>query len=233
MRFIILFLLFVATARLSAQTVDELLAQLEDPQANHYKIYRTLQRTDLQEFKKNHRTKLITLLRNPAAQKHELIRIIGYVGIESAKPELWSIADSVQLASKVRWSAYLALIRLSDKQAEDFVYKKISSVAVNDDFVYQVVPDIVYTKSRRLLNFMVQEMSKDKENCHSPDPDNPVKINCAYRIMEALAPVIEDFPYQQTAGGDLDVDNYPVALEDIRRWFEFQAGNYKIRKNTF
>jgi len=67
----------------------------------------------------------------------------------------------------------------------------------------------------------------------STDQNNPVKIQCGYRIMEQLAPIIKDFPYGIKTSGDIDTANYREALTNTRKWFSEKKGDYEIIDESF
>lgn len=133
------------------------------------------------------------------------------------------ITNFLQLNSKlnaqIKWSAYLALARLGDPRALDYVVQRVQKIDVNDDVVYELFPGLVYTRQKLAINYLIQVIQRDDKNCQSADPENSGSINCAYRVLEFLAPVIKDFPIKADASGDLNVRDYESALKLARTWF--------------
>ena len=84
-------------------------------------------------------------------------------------------------------------------------------------------------RSNRLLRRIAFQ---HKKLCQSPNPDLSEKIPCAYRIIELLAPVIENFPIKVDPAIGLESDNYPKTLQTVRNWFK-NNNNYKIKKDKY
>ena len=90
---------------------------------------------------------------------------------------------------------------------------------MNDNLVYNIFPDLVFTRRPEAIAFLIEEIGSNEKNCLSADVEREVSIPCGYRIMEQLAPVIEGFPFDLDESGDLKASNYPAALATVRQWF--------------
>jgi hypothetical protein len=128
----------------------------------------------------------------------------------------------------IRWAALLALSRMNDQTATNAVLTRVKKIGINDDVIYEIFPDLIYTRQRAAFDYIITELHSDKTNCTSADNDNPVKIPCGYRIMEMLAPVIKDYPLALDASGDVKTKDYKKALETVRNWFNKKGNNYEI-----
>jgi hypothetical protein len=164
-----------------------------------------------------------------------LFRLAGYLGMNDQAPKIKSYIEEQQppLPSKDRWAGYLALARMGDQHALDIILNRVRTFGTNDDVVYEIFPDLVYTRSYRAIHYLEEVMFSNEENCSSPYADAQSKTNCAYRIIELLAPVIKDYPVALDASGDLATTDYPQALEKIRNWFKQKNGTYEIIRDTF
>jgi hypothetical protein len=120
---------------------------------------------------------------------------------------------------------------MGDKQNIQFITERLTQASVNDDFVYEVVPDLIYTRQPEIFEYLEQIILSNAQNCSSANPDAETNILCGYRVMEYLAPVIEDFPLPTDEYGELMVDDYPEALEELRNWLVDQ--DYAIDTDTF
>ena len=171
---------------------------------------------------------LIQTLDRQVAKKEVLIGMIGTLKDESAAPALRQLSQPGNSA-KVRWAAYLALARLGDQTAINLVNNKVRGIEVNDDMVYDMAPSIIYTRQKQLYDYLVELLYSNEKNCESANPDQTNAINCAYRILELLAPQIADFPIATSASGDLQTRSYQEALVTAREWFsahvDFQVKN--------
>ncbi len=171
-------------------------------------------------------------IQNEIPRIAELIKMAGYLNITGA---LGRIREEAVFAKKteVRWAAYLALARMGDTDYTNRVVNAVRKQGINDDVMYELVPDLIYTRQKPCIDYAVEILFDEKKNCHSPNPDNPVKMQCGYRVMEYLAPVIADFPYKVRTSGDLDTDNYGKALTTTREWFLKMGSDYTILDNSY
>lgn len=162
------------------------------------------------------------LLGAPVPKKDVLVRKAGALGDASSLPALRALTQAGQPAS-VRWAAYLALSRMGDQQAIAFVDARVRKMPVGDDLVYELVPDIIYTHQKQLYAYIVELLYSNERHCEPADPDQTLMINCAYRLLEQLAPVIAGFPVSVGASGDLATTDYRQALQTAREWFSSHA----------
>lgn len=170
-------------------------------------------------FNASQKTLLIQALDRQAPKKEVLIKMVGTLKDESAAPALRQLSQPGNSA-KVRWAAYLALARMGDQTAINLVNNKVRGIEVNDDMVYDMAPSIIYTQQKQLYDYLVELLYSNEKNCESANPDQINAINCAYRILELLAPEIESFPIATTASGDLEASSYQEALITAREWFQ-------------
>ena len=172
------------------------------------------------------RTALTNIVSSNPQNPDILIRIVGQFDDENLitiiRPYI-----SPQYSNKVRWSGLLAMSRLGAATATASILDRVGSREINDDWIYYILPDIIYTKNKTLIDLLVEQLYLDDRNCLPGDPDATSEINCAFRILESLAPIIEDFPIGTKESGDLDVRNYRRALETARSWFT-ENPDYKL-----
>lgn len=83
--------------------------------------------------------------------------------------------------------------RLGDKQALSHIMTQVRKLEINDDVVYEVFPDIIYTRQRDAIAYVVEALHSEDKNCESANPEIRENIPCAYRIMEYLAPLLKIF----------------------------------------
>jgi hypothetical protein len=161
----------------------------------------------------------------------KLIRLAGYIQLTNHMNTINDILRTSKSFS-IRWSARLSLARMGEETSINYLRNKLSSAVINDDFVYDVASDLVYTRQKEIFRFLEKVIQSDEKACDSPDPDSNLKMECGYRVMEAIAIAIEGFPYQIDESGSLETDSYKTALENIRQWF-IQNPDYKISRDTF
>lgn len=124
------------------------------------------------------------------------------------------------LTKKDRWALHLAMARLGEPTEVKYIVNQFKKFQVNDDVIYTIVPDMIYTRQKPVFDELIEVLHSNYKDCHSSNPDNPASMVCGYRIMEYLAPVVEDFPYETYASGDIKTDDYEKALADVRQWFK-------------
>ena len=131
------------------------------------------------------------------------------------------------LSARDQWAAQLALARLGDPEALATVLTRVKQEPVNDDVVYELLPDLVYTRQKAALDYLVTIIQSDEKNCQSADPEAEQSILCGYRVLELLPPVIQNFPLTVDESGDLAVSDYPSALQQAREWLK-ENDDYQI-----
>lgn len=163
----------------------------------------------------------------------EQVLLTGYLGIEEANEKLQQLKSDPTQENRIRWCCYLALARMRDEPALDFILSATQKQEMNDHVVYNYFPDLVYTRQRKAFDYLVKELFNDSKNCNSPNPNISKEMVCGYRIMEMLTPVIKGFPLKTTAAGTIDSKNYDKALDTARKWFAKHGNDYEIKDDTF
>lgn len=174
---------------------------------------------------------MTSLLRNnKMPHRQRLILLAGYVGAgqEFMKRQLLQ----PDLNSRDQWFFNLALARMGDASGVDFCLNILQGQVLNNYLVEFGLPDIIYTRQKKLFDVCVGYINSDELSCFSADPDNESAMLCGYRVLELMAPVIEDFPIKVNAIGTLDVQDYDAALILARQWF-FEHPNYLINTDDY
>jgi hypothetical protein len=159
--------------------------------------------------------------------------LAGYLGGEELDNVLRQQQYTHGLSSRARWCCYLALARMGDESALDFILSAVQQQGVNDRVVYNYFPDLAYTRQQKAIDYLVTELFSNAKNCHSPNPNASQEMVCGYRIMEMLAPIVKDFPLALTASGAVAAKNYEKALLSVRKWFKKHGTNYVILNDRF
>ncbi|MCG8532711.1 MAG: hypothetical protein MI749_18920, partial [Desulfovibrionales bacterium] len=134
-------------------------------------------------------------LGNTPSQRESLVRLIGYVHPAGAVSKLKHFRQSGKIKTrKERWAAQLALIRLNDLPTVQRMLSRLQANPVTDAMVYDLFPELLYTRNKEIYDFLVTVLQSNSIRCESANPDNTEDLPCAYRVMELLAPYIQDFP---------------------------------------
>jgi len=198
--------------------------------SNHYSIVRKLTRYPVQEFDRAAREKVGLLLNSQQVHLREWVLLAGFLGLES---ELRQLLTAKVLPKTLQQTIHFALIRCGDEAQLQKMMQKVRTIPVNDDFVYQLVPLLVYTRKKDVTDYLLELVQKEDQHCTPADAETSGNINCAYRIMEYLAPVIRDFPLKLDVSGDLVVDDYSKALALVRAWITEQKAAYVLELTTY
>ena len=183
------------------------------------------------DFTNNQQLRIINRLKADMPHLEKYARLVGYMPNEAAIERL----KQVQLQVTDGWESFnlnLALARRGDEQATTAVLNKIQNAQINDAFVYDIVPGLVYTRSIEIFDFLEELIFSDEANCSSANPDSNANILCGYRIMEYVAPAIENFPLPTDEYGELEVDDYETALVRLREWL-IQNTDYQLVSDRY
>jgi hypothetical protein len=199
------------------------------------RVENALTRFKVDDFDRAAVDTLKKLIADPPPLPGKLFKLAGYLNLHELAPGIKAHIEQepARLRDKDRWAGYLALARMGDQQALDIILNRVRTFGASDDVVYEIFPDLVYTRSYRAIHYLQEVVFSDEQNCSSPHADSREKTNCAYRVIELLAPVLKGYPLALDASGDLATSNYPEALGKIRDWFTQQNGNYEILRDTF
>jgi len=185
-----------------------------------------------EDFSPRLRDTLRSSFNQKPTQYDSWVKLVGYIGLKDQISVIQSHIQGNQLSRSEKWAAYLALARLGDESALQMVMSRISKLPLNDDVVYEVMPDLIYTRQRVAIRYLVDALYNDDTSCQSADAETTKPITCAYRIMELLAPVIKGYPLNVEVTGDVVATDYPKALVKVRQWFEARKDNFEILDNT-
>jgi hypothetical protein len=221
----------VATVRTTA--VQQLIAATRDKDSGNTGaalMYLTeFKKTD---FTKANKDSLHSLLKDKSAHIDVVMKLIGYLEMQEVNNELYALSQDVAMGRKERWTSMLALARMGDGQAAGDIMNRVKRMPLTDAVVYEIFPDLVYTRNKEVIAYLIEALNSDSKNCESANADSNEKIPCAYRVMEMLAPVIENYPLKLSESGDIETTDYPGALQKIRNWLKEQK-ELKILKDRY
>jgi hypothetical protein len=198
------------------------------------KVLNALCQFNRNDFDSEATYELTMLAREKTTYYHLLIKLIGYINIADVKSDFRKMLEEKKYPNnQVRWALHLALARMGEADQVDYCTEKVKKLTVNDDMVYDVVPDLIYTCQKKAFDYLLGIIESDEKSCSSANPDSNTKMICAYRIMEQIAPYIENFPVETSASGDLNTKNYDDALLKVREWIKANRAHYIIRDQSF
>jgi hypothetical protein len=216
------------------QATDILSAGCSDKEAGVIGVCsEALQLYKLADFSDVTKDRIRLLLIPSVPYLNKLVQLTGFLGDTKDISLLQSLLVNQKLSAKDKWAVQLALARLGDMEMLNQVVARIKRLPVNDDVIYQAAPAMVYIRQQQSIDYLFEIIMSENNNCLSANPNSDENILCAYRVLEFVAPIIQNFPLKVDAGGDLDVDNYPAALSTARDWYQAHKDNYELIKDTF
>nr|WP_319399895.1 hypothetical protein [uncultured Carboxylicivirga sp.] len=198
--------------------------------SNVYFIYSILKNIPTQYFNSTSKQRLSNIIiTNKSLHIKEAIKLSGKLSIQVLLPYYESVLISPNKYSRdIIWTVRLAMARMDDINQTNYCIESVKSIGINDNVVFYLIPDLIYTRSRSAFNYILELITESPENCHSTDPDNPQPISCAFRLMEMIAPYIKDFPVELYESGDIKTDDYNKALTKVQRWISENKETYQL-----
>lgn len=147
----------------------------------------------------------------------KLVMLAGKV--EAGKEIMQKMFLKPEMSQEKKWALALALARQGSQKHMNYCMETVKSISISSEFISFIIPDLIYTRNRQAIDFCVEIIFSNKKDCYSANPDKPEYILCAYRVMELIAPVILDFPFETDATGSLVTNDYQQALTITREWF--------------
>lgn len=181
------------------------------------------------DFDVEARLLLMGLIEAQRPQLSDWILIAGFVGM---RDPLLGLRGTYKAGSPNAQALSLALAR-SGSSALDGWLDQLRSQAIDDRFVYQVAPLLIYTRQKAATDYLLDIILSDDRSCTPADAETSGRILCAYRLMEMLAPVIVDFPVKATRIGQLEVDDYEQALQTVRQWVLAYKNDYILDNQSY
>ena len=202
------------------------------PSKSNSLISSSLKRHDLNDFDERAKAHLKQLLVLQTPYLSDYIMLAGFLQM---RDELISFKNQAgDLPNSLNQSYNLALVRCGDDQKLNEMMSNVASLAVNDNFVYQVAPLLIYVRQNKAIDYLMKIVLSNEKDCSPASAEASGQIICAYRIIEMLAPVINNFPVSvNDTTGDMEVDDYPKALGVVRDWIGENTGKYTLNPNIY
>ncbi|MEM9917720.1 MAG: hypothetical protein AAF990_06470 [Bacteroidota bacterium] len=196
-----------------------------------YQVAKALQRFRQDDFDELARKLLAEHLQRKPQHLDKFLLTAGFLGMQD---ELEALRPEFKKRNSLRRSLNLALTRCGNQQKIESMMNNVRKIPVDDDFVYEVVPMLVYTRQRPQMDYLMELVLSNRRACRPIGEDVDGYILCGYRVIEQIAPVIEDFPVAvNELTGDLAVKDYKKAMKDVRTWLEDHKDTYVLKENIF
>ena len=186
---------------------------------------------DKKDFSQMAKAEVIQFLQDKTPHLSGWIKLAGFLNLRELIPRIRPYSQPGNPQSS-RWAALLSLARMDEQWATAEILVRVKRLPLNDDLVYRIFPDLVFTRQRAAIDHMIEVLHQDNKSCLTADAEREEPIPCGYRVMEQLAPVIDGFPLQTGEGGDIVTTDYQAALALVRNWFH-QHKNYQLLVNRY
>ncbi len=206
--------------------VDYLVKQIDtEESSSNRQIVKGLRKFKAEDFDENIKKKVGTFVRAEYAPLEKWVELAGFLQLQPVLEEIkYKHQDNKQLRQKIG----IALTRCGDKAKVENLLKNIRTLEVNDEFVYGVVPLLVYARQKETTDFLFDIILSDEKKCTPAGPDIEGNILCGYRVMEAIAPYVEGIPLEIGPSGDLVTNDYKKALSQTRQWINNNRSTYQL-----
>jgi hypothetical protein len=176
---------------------------------------------------------LSEMVKKPHSNYQMLIKICGWLEIKDLNYNFRQMLTDKKINARDRWAMRIAMARMGETDMIDYCLQKIKNTKFDDNVIYELVPDMIYTRQKPMFDYLFQIIESDDKNCGSANPDSDVKMVCGFSVIEIIATYIENFPVKIRASGDIDAKDYDKTLLDVRNWIKQNRETYGIKKEGF
>lgn len=230
---------YLFAQKVSDQSILQLLVNVRSPDnSTSYLALKSLEQYPPSAFDETARNTVDSLIRNFGPYYTDRLKLAGYLQMKSELKRVKSedpnsiYTDKIQLNKTLNDQYRLALVKSGDQKTLNNMVRNMKKLALNDDYVYSVVPQAVYARQKAVFDLLLQQIMVRIDYCTPADSHIKGQISCAYRIIEEIAPYIDDFPVKSTKTG-IDTDNYPKALAEVRAWIRENKNSYTLKKDVY
>jgi len=198
--------------------------------AEVHTVIKQLKGLPITDFTEQDRLQIANRLKPDQYHLQGVIELAGFLQLRDSLDGM----DPKHLSTESLKNAHaLALVRSGDQKLRETMLSNIMKMAVDDAYVHQVAPMLIYTRQRDCIDHVLLQILSDQPSCSPSDPETNGQIVCGYRLMELVAPVLQDFPYSVSKSGSLKVENYREALLAVRKWIKTNQSSYRIDATSY
>ncbi len=166
--------------------------------------------------------------------KGKLARLAAFVCGPVVAPNLSQLLrDNPTLNSTIKSDIKMAMARAGNENLQNRMVQKCKQQVLNNDFVYDIVPELVYTRNKIVFDFLLEAIMRDTKDCTSANNDDTRPMICAYRLIEQVAPYIINFPAKIDEACELKTKDYPALLTEVRGWINANKSNYQLNQTIY
>ena len=186
---------------------------------------------DESAFNQQARAEIGDLIVDKTRHLDDIILIAGWLGL-SADIEAYERTKENH-PPRIFQRIQLAKLRAGNTSKLTGFLKNVKEVPIDDEFNYTIAPLVAYTRQKPAVDYLLEVISMRISGCSPGDAESSGNIDCAYRLVEMVAPIINEFPYELNKSGDIKTDDYPSMLEDVRNWITVNKASYTINNRKY
>jgi len=172
------------------------------------------------------------MLRKSGHPGKYLLLLAGLTGNINTIAEIKTLWNNGTLTPEEKWYALISLVRCGEKTYEDLLLGSVKILTVNDDFVYEVLPGLLFSCSRNIYDYLFSLVFEGKTYCSCGNPDSESLVLCSLKILNDLSEHVEGFPVERDNGGGLMGSRREI-MEKTDEWFAENKSAYRIIKKGF
>lgn len=196
-------------------------------------IVNLLKRYTKQDFESEELQLMKSLLNSEENNIGALAKVYAFAAGPAAQNDLKDWLAKPTLSKGDKKDLKLALVRSGDQNYAQKMIETLKQQVVNDELIYSALPDVLYTKNRDMVAFLLNAVMSDAKKCSSANNDDPVPMTCAYRLIEQLAPHILHFPVSINEKGEIDAKDLNQSLTEVRAWITKNKDSFELNTNTY
>ncbi|HEY0651847.1 MAG TPA: hypothetical protein VGD65_01925 [Chryseosolibacter sp.] len=159
------------------------------------------------------------------AHRDKMIDLLTLLNYEPGYTLAYTELQNPNLSKAKLFKYHAVFAKRGHEPSIAWLTQQIEGRKVDQQALYGVVPHLLATRQKSLVQWVVDGLYESENLCSSSDDR---KGHCGVLILEQLAPVIKDFPIQADESG-LIAENDADALETAKAWFKNNP-NYSMVK---
>lgn len=208
--------------------IDGVLKEKDNGLIGRY--FNSLKKFEKKDFSRKAKSGLINLIDKKTPHLKTLFMLIGFLDLKEGESAMTAIETKSKSIEQAR---NLAMVRMGNADKLNQMMKNIKAIPLNDDFIYNMVPLLTYVRKKESFDLLIDLLQNDRANCTPADAETEGNITCGYRLMESIAPYINDYPFELDAGGDIITKNYQKALVNAKKWTTKNKKKYTLNNEIY
>lgn len=162
-----------------------------------------------------------------------LAKLVAFVCGSVAQQDLNRLSSKEGLSKNDKKHIKYAKVRAGDDALAQKLIDGCKQQLINDDFVYGLVPELIYTRNKKVFSYLFELVMSDEKRCTTSDNEDEKPMICGYRIIAQIAPYVSNFPVKLNSNGEVDAANPEVLLSNVRKWIQTNKTNFVLNTDIY